>query len=140
MGSLLIVGSIWAILADWSSYFDLKNAKLGVPIVTVVVAVAICAGMVLLAETLVPMAGQRFATGVTMLARCGFLVVLTHALILIVLMQLGAAPWLVFAGSLVIPWLAGVLVLRTPLSPLMLGTPRAVKPRLVRADTLSIRP
>ncbi|MFC9352216.1 acyltransferase family protein [Arthrobacter sp. NPDC057013] len=139
-GSLLILGSICAILADWSSYFDLKNAKLGVPIVTVVVAVAICAGMVLLAETLVPMAGQRFAAGVTMLARCGFLVVLTHAWLLIVLMQLGAAPWLVFAGSLVIPWLAGVLVLRTPLSPLMLGTPKAVKPRLVRPDPLSIQP
>lgn len=138
-GSLLLLGSACAILADWSSYLDLKNAKLGVPGATVVVAVAICAGMVLVAETLVPLAGRRFAAGVTMLARCGLLVVLTHALVLVILMQWGAAPWLVFAGSLVVPWLAAALVLRTPLSPLMLGAPRAEKPRSVGTDPLSTR-
>ncbi|MFE4835620.1 acyltransferase family protein [Arthrobacter sp. NPDC056691] len=140
IGSLLLLGSVCAILADWSSYFDLKNAKLGVPVTTVVVAIAICAGMVLVAETLVPLAGPRFAAGVTLLARCGFLVVLTHALLLIVLMQWGAEPWLVFSGSLVIPWLLAVLVLRTPLAPLMLGTPRAGKPRSIQPDPLPGRP
>jgi acyltransferase len=139
-GSLLILGSVCAIVADWSSYFDLKNARLGVPIVTVVVAVAICAGMVLIAEALVPLAGQGFAAGITMLARCSLMVVLTHALLLIVLMQLGAAPWLVFTGSLVIPWLAAVLVLRTPLAPLMLGAPRADMPYSVQPDPLPLRP
>lgn len=138
-GSLLILGSICLILADWSSHFDLKNAKLGVPVVTVVVAVAICAGMVLVAERLVPLAGRGFAAGVTMLARCGFMVVLTHALLLIVLMQWGAAPWLVFSGSLVIPWVAAALVLRTPLAPLLLGTPRAGMPRAVQPDPLTVR-
>jgi acyltransferase len=138
-GSLLILGSACAILADWSSYLDLKDATLGVPVVTVVVAIAICVGMVLVAETLVPLAGPRFAAAVTLLARCGLLVVLTHALLLIVLMQWGAEPWLVFSGSLVVPWLIAVLVLRTPLSPLMLGTPRAGRPRLVQRDSLSAR-
>lgn len=138
-GILLLLGCACAIVADWSSYLDLKNAKLGVPGATVVVAVAICVGMVLVAETLVPLAGPRFAAGVTMLARCGLLVVLTHALVLVILMQWGAAPWLVFAGSLVVPWLAAALVLRTPLSPLMLGAPRAKKPRSVRTDPLSTR-
>ena len=136
-GTLLLLGSACAILADWSSYVDLKNAKLGVPAVTVVVAVAICAGMVLVAETLVPLAGPRFAAGATMLARCSLLVVLTHAWVLILLMQWGAAPWLVFAGSLAGPWLVAALVLRTPLSPVMLGAPRAEKPRPRQPEPLS---
>jgi fucose 4-O-acetylase-like acetyltransferase len=124
VGSLLLLGSACTILAGLSSYVDLKNAKLGVPVVTVIVAVAICGGMVLLAETLVPLAGPRFAAAVTMLARCGLLVVLTHAWVLILLMKWGAEPWLVFAGALIVPWLSAALVLRTSLAPLMLGTPR----------------
>ena len=136
-GTLLLLGSAAAIMAGWSSYLDLKSAKLGVPVVTVVAGVAICAGMVLVAETLVPLAGPRFAAGVSMLAKCGLLVVFTHALLLAVLTQLDADTWIVFAGSLVIPWLVAVLVYRTPLSPLMLGTPKAGKPRSLQRAPLS---
>ncbi|CAH0142753.1 hypothetical protein SRABI83_00513 [Arthrobacter sp. Bi83] len=126
-GILLLLISATVIGAGWSTFLDLKYAKFGVPIVTVIVAVAICAGMVLVAEGLVPLAGQRLNAGVSTLASCGLMVVLTHAVAQAVFNRFDADPGLVFAGSLLAPWLMALLVLRTPLAPLMLGTPRIDK-------------
>ncbi|XAS66167.1 acyltransferase family protein [Micrococcaceae bacterium Sec5.7] len=123
-GALILLACGAVILAGWSTYLDLKYAQLGTPVLTVLVAVGICTGLVLVAEAVIPALGTRFNAGMTTLARCGFMVVLTHAVVLVALTKLNAAPWLIFTGSLAGCWIPALLILRTPLAPFLLGSPR----------------
>ena len=61
---------------------------------------------------------------ISQLALCGFTVVLTHAAVLFVLREAGAAPWEAFVVALIVPWAVALLLLRTPLSPVLCGVPR----------------
>lgn len=123
-GLLILLACGAVILAGWSTYLDLKYAQLGTPVLTVLIAVGICVGLVLVAEAAIPAVGKRFNAAMTTLARCGFMVVLTHGVVLVVLTNLNAAPWLIFTGSLAGCWLPALLILRTPLAPFLLGSPR----------------
>jgi acyltransferase len=131
-GLLLLLGCSAVILAGWSTYLDMKQALLGIPVITVVIAIAICSALVLIAEAVIPALGARVNTAVSTLASCGFMVVLTHAVVLVELTKLNVPPWLILASCLAGTWIPALLILRTRLAPYLLGSPwsapRTAKP------------
>lgn len=138
-GLVILGGCAAAILSGWSTYLDLKYAQLGAPVITVVVAIGICASLLLVADHVIPLLGTRFNNEMSRLASCGFMVVLTHAVVLVEMTRLGLAPWLVFVGSLAGPWLLALLILRTGLAPVLLGVPVRREPEPVRELAGSVR-
>ena len=122
-GLLLLLGCSAVILAGWSTYLDMKQALLGIPVITVVIAIAICSALVLIAEAVIPALGARVNAAVSTLASCGFMVVLTHAVVLVELTKLNVPPWLVLASCLAGTWIPALLILRTRLAPYLLGSP-----------------
>lgn len=124
VGLVLLAACAAAVFSGWSAFLDLKNARLGTPVVSVLVAIGICTAFVLIAEHLIPLFGNRFNAGVTVMARCGFMVVLTHAVVLVELTKLNVHPLATFIVALGGPWLVALWVLRTPLAPILLGSPR----------------
>ncbi|MBT2522752.1 acyltransferase family protein [Arthrobacter sp. ISL-28] len=123
-GLLLLLGCSAVILAGWSTYLDMKQALFGIPAITVVIAIAICSALVLIAEAVIPALGARVNAAVSTLASCGFMVVLTHAVVLVELTKLNVPPWLVLVFCLVGTWIPALLILRTRLAPYLLGSPR----------------
>jgi fucose 4-O-acetylase-like acetyltransferase len=138
-GLVILCGCAAVIVSGLSTFLDLKYARLGTPVITVAVAVGICAALLLIAEHVIPLLGPRFNTGLSTLASCGFMVVLTHAVVLVEMTRLGVAPWLVFAGSLAGPWLLALLILRTGLAPVLLGVPARREPEPARELADSVR-
>ncbi|MGH1548675.1 acyltransferase family protein [Leifsonia poae] len=104
---------------------DLKKADTGMPVVTVVVSFAICAGLVLVALRLFVGVNGRLGRAISRLAVPSLMVVLTHAVVIQTWRVAGAAPSaLVFVTALVVPWLLALLVHLTPASVLLTGAPR----------------
>jgi fucose 4-O-acetylase-like acetyltransferase len=129
---VILGGCATLILTGWSTYLDLKYARLGTPVITVLVAIGICASLLLIAEHAIPLLGPRVNKELSTLASGGFMVVLTHAVVLVELTKLGLAPWLVFAGALAGPWLLALVILRTGLAPVLLGVPVRKEPEPAR--------
>jgi acyltransferase len=123
-GLVVLLGCSAVIMAGWSSYLDLKQAQLGTPVITVAVAIGICSALVLISEAVVPAFGGRVNAGFTTLAACGFMVVLTHAVVLVQLAKLNTAPWLILICTLAATWAPALLILRSGLAPILLGAPR----------------
>ncbi|HKS00680.1 MAG TPA: acyltransferase family protein [Arthrobacter sp.] len=138
-GLAILCGCAAAMLSGLSTYLDLKYARLGTPVITVVVAIGICAALLLIAEHVIPLLGSRFKNELSTLASCGFMVVLTHGVVLVELTKLGLPPWLLFAGSLAGPWLLALVILRTGLAPVLLGVPARREPEPVRELAGSVR-
>lgn len=102
-----------------SAPMDMKPGDFGTPVLSVVVALAVCAALVTLAErhaTLVPPAVGAFATA---LASCALVVILGHASI--IFLTEGLPQIVVFALALVLPWAVGLIALRTPTSAYLTG-------------------
>ncbi|MET3933366.1 acyltransferase family protein [Arthrobacter sp. OAP107] len=138
-GLVILCGCAAAILSGWSTHLDLKYAQLGSSVITVLVAIGICASLLLIAEHVIPRLGPRVNNELSTLASCGFMVVLTHAVVLAEMTKLGLAPWLVFAGSLAGPWLLALLILRTGLAPVLLGVPVRRESEPVHESARSVR-
>ena len=105
---------------------DVKQGDFGTPVISTVVAVAISFGLVLVAEALfehLPPTAGRIATN---LSYAGFMVILTHPLILWLMRTFGppVPDWLLFAICLTIPWAAALAVLRSPVSGWLTGVHR----------------
>ncbi|MBW9111729.1 acyltransferase family protein [Microbacterium ureisolvens] len=112
-----------------SAPLDMKRADFGTAGLSVLVAVMISGGLVVLSETLVPKLGAAPGRALIALASCGTMVILTHAVILWVLDTPADGSLLDFALALVLPWAAALVVARTPLSPLLIGAPRQQRVR-----------
>lgn len=103
---------------------DLKQSDYGTPVVTIIVSMAICAGLVLVAEQVVPALGAQSGAVITRLAVTSFMVILTHAVVIQALRP-GApngSPGM-FAAALLLPWAAALLINLTPLSRILIGVP-----------------
>ncbi|MFF1633261.1 acyltransferase family protein [Leifsonia sp. NPDC058248] len=103
---------------------DIKQGDFGTPLVSDLVAVAISFGLVLTAERLcerLPAAVSRVAT---VLAYGGFMVVLTHPLILWAMTRFGPSVpnWMLFTLCLLIPWAVALGALRTRASSWLTGS------------------
>ncbi|WP_343043757.1 acyltransferase family protein [Rathayibacter agropyri] len=90
---------------------NIKSSEFGTPVLSVVAAICISGGLILLGEKAFERAGERVSKAVTMLAAAGLVVILTHAA---VLSALRIDPIIVFAAALVLPWLLGLVLLRIP--------------------------
>ncbi|GAA4146818.1 acyltransferase family protein [Leifsonia shinshuensis] len=103
---------------------DLKQSDFGLPIVTVLVSIGICFGLILVAEEAVPLLGRVTGAIITRLALTSFMVILTHAVVIQALRPnapLGSPK--MFLAALIIPWVLALLVNLTPLSRILIGVP-----------------
>ncbi|WP_425863879.1 acyltransferase family protein [Arthrobacter sp. TWP1-1] len=124
-GATMIFLATLLILTRLSAPLDLKQADFGTPILSVLVAILVSAGLVLVAESLVPRLGLKTNAWATRIALGGFMVILTHSFFIWILNFLALDNWSVFAISTALPWAAALLLLLTPISPLLLGVPTA---------------
>lgn len=124
LGLVMIAVGLASSFSGLSSPLDLKQADFGTPGLSVIVSMILCAGLLLIAEPLFSIMGDRSNRIVTVLARGGTMVVLTHA---VVFWVLGTGPngsWVAFTLALVLPWAAALLAERTALARYLLGHPR----------------
>nr|WP_231713355.1 acyltransferase family protein [Arthrobacter sp. zg-Y769] len=120
---ILLVMSAVLIIAGISAPLDIKNGDFGTPVLSMLVAGGISFGLVLAAESILPNLGRVANKSVTTLALCGLMVVFTHAFVIWILRLATLSDWGVFAIALLAPWGAAVVVSRSRLSPLLVGSP-----------------
>ena len=125
-GVVMLVVAVGLVLSGASAPLDLKQGDFGTPVVSVVTALLISCGLILVARRAFANLGERAGSVVSRLALCGFAVVLTHAAVLYGMHKLGAASWIAFAVAIVVPWALAMVLLRTPLAPVLCGVPRGV--------------
>lgn len=126
----LLVGAV--LLAVWLGAVALGVAPLdpkygvtGTPVLSLLVAVVVSVGLILVAEGTVPRLPTRAQVWVTSMASVGIVVLLLHAALLWVTDDLLGLPLVVcFAAALVVPWALGFALARTPLAPWALGRRR----------------
>lgn len=107
-----------------STPLDLKQANFGTPVLSVLVALAICASLVILCDEAFRNVSDRVGRVIVLVASAGLFVVLTHP---VILWLLGTGPegsWSAFALALTVPWGVGLIVVFTPLSQWFAGVPR----------------
>jgi acyltransferase len=128
VGVALLGGSTMLVLTGWSAPLDIKQGNYGTPIISVFVASAISAGLVLTAKAAsahVPARAHKTATG---LAQAGFVVILTHAVVLMVLSTTPKDEVYRFLLALCVPWLLGLILVRSQLSAWAAGIGQANRP------------
>lgn len=111
-----------------ASPLDLKPGDFGTPGLSVIAAILISCGLVLVAEVLLARADDRTNQWFTRLAGAGFMVILTHSSVLWVLGAGKDSQPFVFLVALFAPWVAAMMIARTRLAPSLLGT-RVPAPR-----------
>jgi acyltransferase len=115
-GLLLLAGV--GIEAGVSAPLDIKQGDFGTPVISTVAAGMISFGLVLVAESIFSRLGPRASRIATQLSYAGFMVVLTHPLVLWLMLTFGppAPGWLLFTICAAIPWAAALLAVRSPAS------------------------
>ena len=121
VAAVLLLGAAATIVLG-SRSLDLKQADFGSPIIGVAVAAAIAWGLLLVSTALGDRWPEAVGSRISELARCGTGVILTHAAVLEILNTPDGGRWSDFLIALVVPWAAMVLVARTPLAPVLLGS------------------
>lgn len=122
---LLAVGIL---LAAVTEPFNIKHADFGTPVLSVLAAAAICAGLTILARRLDDALPGPYARAIRYLASCGTGVILSHALV-IALLHGEVDPSLEFVLAVVAPWVVMAALRRTRSSSLLLGVPQTVQIR-----------
>lgn len=123
----MALGIVLAFL-PWVRPLDLKFIDYGTPVVSLVVAVLVSAGLVLAPIHI----GGVWAHRISALAQTGFAVILLHALI--VWLDLGPTP-VVAVTAVVLPWVLGLLLARTRVGPAFgCARPAPLRTSEVRAD------
>jgi acyltransferase len=103
-----------------SQPLDLKRADFGTPLLSVVTAIVLCSGLVLVGLALDRVVRGRPATVVSRLASVGITVVLLHAAVIWAAQPVLPTP-LVFVAATVVPWTVALLLDRTRLAPWATG-------------------
>ena len=121
--SLIAVSSI-LVFTGISPPLRLKYGDFGFPVLGVMVAIMISAGLLLVfEETLRSLRGAP-ALAITRMAQAGLVVVLSHAFVLWLLNTPPSGSFVALALCLVCPWTLGIILIHTPLSPILVGQPR----------------
>lgn len=128
VGAALLAVSAALVITGATRPLDIKQGDFGTPVLSTLVAVAISFGLVLVAEALFRTAPPVVGRVATVLACGGFLVVLTHPLVLWLLKTFGPPlpSWLLFALCLLIPWAVALAALTTRASAWLTGVEPAV--------------
>lgn len=132
LGVALLCASAALIVFLPQASIDLKAGQLGVPVFGVLIAVAVSAGLLLLARQ-VKLSGVVAQVAVA-LGSVGIAVVLSHPVVLWVLRTGDVQPKWILLAAIVLPWAFAVLVNRTRLSPFLIGAPTK-KPRAAEVVT-----
>lgn len=119
VGTLLLLAGGSAVLLG-ARPLDLKQADFGTPVISVMVAIVICTGLVMVGGALDRLVPRRAAVLVSDLAAVGIGVVLVHALVLWLLPP-QLPSWAAFCVALCGSWSVALLLARTPLAPAFLG-------------------
>ena len=130
VGLALLALSATLIAAGFASPLDIKVGDFGTPVLSVLVAVSISFALVLVMEALFRHLPVAVGDGATRLATAGFTVVLSHPLILWLMLKFFPAvpDWGIFGIAVVVPWIVGLLSLRTAASPWLTGYTHPVPP------------
>ena len=133
LGSVLMAVSAALIATGIDSPLDIKVGNFGTPVVSVLVAAAISFALVLLTEVTFSHLPKLVSGLATQFAYAGFTVVLVHPLVLwLILRFFPTVPdWTIFALALTVPWLLGVLSIRTAASQWLTGTKRLKSTRAI---------
>lgn len=128
VGAALLAVSATLVVTGVTRPLDIKQGDFGTPVLSTMVAVAISFGLVLAAEALFRKAPPRVGRVVTVLAYSGFMVVLTHPLVLWLMKTYGppVPNVLLFALCLLIPWAVALAALATRASAWLTGVEPAV--------------
>ncbi len=127
VGGVFVAGGALVFVTGLSPSLNLKAAGFGTPYLGFAGAAAISAGLVLVAEALATRLPMLVREAIVQLASVGLVVVLTHSAVLWALRGYDM-PNLAFALATILPWLAGLLLARTRLAVLTVGS----GPALVR--------
>lgn len=125
-GAACLVAGATPVVAGVSAPLDMKYNELGTPVLSIVVAVLISSGLVLILEGVFARLPARVHVLSTRLAAGCLMVVLTHTYVLWLLAVPDTErPFWVLIAALALPWAVAMTLHRTPLSPVLLGAPRA---------------
>ena len=119
----VVVGSV---ALGVSRPVDIKQGDYGTPLVSTISAVVIASTLVLVAEWIFTRLPRRASLIATVLACCGFMVVLVHPFVLWLMRHFAppAPDWFVFAICALVPWTAALIVVRTRLAAWLTGATR----------------
>ena len=124
LGLLLVcIGGLLA-FTRVASPMDMKQGDFGTPILSVLMATALSAGLLLVFEVAFAHMGALVSASATALSLGGFMVVLTHAVPLWLLKVGNEGSVTGFVVALCFPWIAALVTLRTPLAPYLCGAER----------------
>jgi acyltransferase len=125
-GAVCLVAGAAPVLAGMSAPLDMKYNELGTPVLSVVVAVLISSGLLLILEGVFSRLPVWVHAISTKLAAGCLMVVLTHTYVLWLLPvpDTERSFWVLIA-AVVLPWAVAMILNRTPLSGIFLGTARA---------------
>ncbi|HEY8319779.1 MAG TPA: acyltransferase family protein [Amnibacterium sp.] len=121
VGALLLAVSALLVALRVSAPVDLRAGNLGTPYLSPVVAVAISFGLVLVAEALFNRLPSRVSTVTTGLAVPALIVVLLHPAVLWIVEPGKVGRPVEFGLALILPWVAGLVAVRTPASVWLTG-------------------
>ncbi|WP_166788197.1 acyltransferase family protein [Cryobacterium glaciale] len=123
----LLAGSAALIVTGVSQPLDMKQGDFGTPVLSVVIASAISAGLVLLFHGMFASSTPRVARLVTRAATVGLAVVLTHSAFIMLLSEVPVhmPAVLHFLVVLVVSWSLAYLLSRTPLGSVFTGVATA---------------
>ncbi|MEO5319285.1 acyltransferase family protein [Arthrobacter sp. CC3] len=117
---LTLLGTVLAITGVVAPV-DMKGGDFGTPIASVVNAVAISFGLILVARGTVPMLSAAWQKALTALALVGFVVVLSHAFFLFVLDTPPTGGWIDLPVAIIVPWMVALGLARTRLRRWLIG-------------------
>lgn len=121
VGALLVAAVL--IFTKISAPIVMRSGDLGTPVLSVLVALTLCVALVTAAEAVGAHMSSSWSIRCTRLASSGLAVVLGHAAVITVLGDQMPAGG-VFILAAIVPWCVGLILLRTPISAYVNGTPR----------------
>lgn len=121
LGTVMVALGATLVVTGLGTPLDMKASDFGVPGLSVLTAVLISGGLIILAEKLDPYLSGRTAYLVSRLSACGIAVVLSHAAVLWVLGTRPDGGLLDLSAALVLPWAFTFLMLGTRLGPYLTG-------------------
>ena len=124
LGLVLVAGPLVLAVCDIVQPVDLKGGRLGTPVLGVLGAIAISWGLLLLANAAFERLPERVGRTVSMLALPAIGVVLAHPIVLWILQTPTNGRLLDAVLAVVIPWVVVLLVMRTPVAPILTGVRR----------------
>lgn len=125
-GVLSLALGFAAFLTGLAAPLDMKHADLGTPGVSLAASLLICIGLTWTGVALFQNASPAVSQWITSFAKVGFVVVLSHAGVLY-LLDTQPNEWLPdFWVALILPWILGLLLIKSPLKYWAVGERRPV--------------